>query len=402
MPLCHLFGYPRAISFRLYYFCLKSVKTVKSNFSPQTMKWCFAAIVVLSVSLQWYGHRCGMLLTPDSENYISASKSVKTDGSFLSPDGSLYTYWPPLFPATLSVFNSPEQAVPWMYSIVTILIGMVSVLILNPLLQNHVSKVIVFFLTLTSVQFMMISVFLWSEMNFLLLVLCVTYCSLNLKKSSKYFTALLVFAFLMCLQRNAGVFILAGVCCWILLDGTYPFKERAGTSAVTFIVGISGLVAWNIYLSVGIESGFFFYKHEFFIHAIENFITVSAMLVRIFIPVSGWAASVIGIAMMIVLIFQISRSAPAIQLIGLLIMFYWLGLVCMFRLDIYDMDRFLSPIVFFLYLIVFERLEKVLPPLRQSRRLVWVIILLLWMVYPVYRTVTNLQQWNTASCKTAY
>jgi hypothetical protein len=371
---------------------------VKSDLSVRTTKWCFAAIIAMCVLMQGYGHRCGLLLTPDSNNYISASQSLKTDGSFRSPDGSLYTYWPPLFPATLALFNSPEHAAPWMYAVATALIGILSFLILNRILENNLCKVTVLFLTLSSVQFMMISVFLWSEMNFLLLVLCVTFCVLNLTTSRNYFTALLIAAFLLCLQRNAGLFILSGVCCWILLDKTLSLKIRIVKSSILFLAGISGLVAWNIHLSYILESGFFFYRHEFFVHAIENFSTVSAMLVRIFIPISGPIASVIGIVMFAALIFRIVTSTEAIQLIGLLLLFYWIGLVCMFRLDLYDMDRFLSAIVLFIYLLVFEGLEKAFKNLTKPVRTALAIVILLWMAYPVYRTVSNLQQWNRSSC----
>lgn len=371
---------------------------MKSDLSARTTKWCFAAVIVTCLLMQWYGHQCGLLLTPDSDNYISASQSLKTDGSFRSPDGSLYTYWPPLFPATLAVFDSPEDAAPWMYGVVTILIGLLSILTVNRFLENNLYKVIVLFISLSSVQFMMISVFLWSEMNFLLLVLCVTYCALNHKTSGGYFGGLLIAALLICLQRNAGVFILAGIGCWILLDKTLSLKTRLGKSATLFLVGISGLIVWNIYLSYILDSGFFFYKHEFFVHAIENFSTVSSMLVRIFIPVSGWIASVIGMLMIVALIFQIRRSTGNIQLIGLLVLFYWLGLVCMFRLDSYDMDRFLSIIILFIFLLVFEWLEKLFLNRSKSVRIVFATVLLLWMLYPVYRTVANLQQWNKSSC----
>ncbi|HET9052949.1 MAG TPA: hypothetical protein VFM90_02170 [Cyclobacteriaceae bacterium] len=374
---------------------------MKSDLSATATKWCYAIIILLSLSMQWYGHRCGLLLTPDSANYVSASQSLKADGNFLSPDGSLYTYWPPLFPATLALFDSPERAALWMYAIVTILIGILSVLILNRILENNLYKVMVLFLTLSSVQFIMISVFLWSEMNFLLLVLGVTFCSLNYNKSRKHFTGLLIVAFLMCLQRNAGVFILAGVCGWVLLDKTLPLKIQVTRSAIIFIAGISGLVAWNIYLSVIIESGFFFYKHEFFVHALENFSSVSIMLTRIFIPVSEWIANVIGIAMIVALIVQIKKSNAVVRLIGLLVLCYGLGLVCMFRLDIYDMDRFLSIILLFIFLLVFQALEKLSSDFTKPRKIVLAVILLLWMAYPVYRTVTNLQHWNESSCSIA-
>ena len=371
---------------------------MKSELSVQITKWCFAAIVVMTVAMQWYGHRCGLLLTPDSANYISASQSLKTDGSFRSPDGSLYTYWPPLFPTTLALFDSPEHAAAWMYVVVTGLIGILSILILNRILENNLYKVIVLFLTLSSVQFMMISVFLWSEMNFILLLLCVTFYTLNHNKSGRYFIGLLVFAFLMCLQRNAGVFIIAGVCCWILLDKTLSLKARCTKSIIVFLVSISGLVAWNIYLSYIIESGFYFYKHEFFVHAVENSSTVSAMLARMFIPVCGILTTIIGILLLAGLILRIRKATPDVQLIGLLILFYCAGLVCMFRLDIYDADRFLSIIVFFIYLLLFEYVEKVSQHFNRLARLVFFSLLLLWMIYPVRRTVVNLVQWQNKGC----
>lgn len=371
---------------------------MKSDLPATTTKWCFAAVIVVCLAMQWYGHQCGLLFTDDSANYVSASQSLKANGNFRSPDGSLYTYWPPLFPATLALFDSPGHAVPWMYSVVTILIGLLSIVILNRILESNRFKVLVLFLTLTSVQFMMVSVFLWSEMNFLLLVLCVTACALNLKKSNTYVIGLLVFAFLMCLQRNAGVFILAGVSCWIFLDKTLKLRTRLTKSLLVFLVGVSGLIAWNIYLSFVIESGFFFYKHEFFVHAIENFTTISNMLVRIFIPVSGWISVVIGILLMVALIFHIRNSSPFVQLIGLLILFYLTGLICMFRLDIHDIDRFLSVIIFFIYALVFESVAKESKQFSKTVRILAFPLLLLWTIYPFYRTVNNLRQWNSKSC----
>ena len=371
---------------------------MKSDLSDRTTKWCLAAVIVVCLALQWYGHECGLLFTDDSANYVSASQSLKTDGSFRSPDGSLYTYWPPLFPATLALFDSPEHAAPWMYSVVTILISILSILILDRVLENNFYKVLVLLLTLTSVQFMMISVFLWSELNFLLLVLGVTACALNLKKSEKYFFGLLVMAFLMCLQRNAGVFILAGVCGWILLDKTQLLKTRATKSLLIFFVGISGLVVWNVYLSYIIDSGFFFYKHEFFVHALENFSSVSTMLVRMFVPVSGVPAIILGVLLLAVLIFRIRKAAPEGQLIGLMILFYWIGLVCMFKLDIYDVDRFLSVIIFFIYLLIIEFIEGTSQSFTKPVRIIFFSLLLVWMVYPAYRTITNLKQWNSKGC----
>lgn len=373
---------------------------MKSDVSTRTSIWYAAVVIVVSLSLQVYGHRCGLLFTPDSHNYVSAAISFKTDGTFLSPDGSFYTYWPPLFPVTLALFNSPD-AVPWMYAVATILIGIITMRILTVYLKNNLLKILVLFLTLTSVQFMMISVFLWSEINFLLLTLCVVYCALNLKKARVYFFGLLAAAFLMCLQRNAGVFILGGVSCWMALDKTRLLKIRVVESTLLFVVGVSGLIVWNIYLSVIIDSGFYVYKHEFFIHALNNFSTVAAMLIRIVVPVSGQIVTVLGLGMLVALIVHIRRSTSAVQLIGLLVLFYWLGLVCMFKLDVNDVDRFLSPIILFIYLLVMEWLEKFSMEKAKPVKIVVTVVVFIWMVYPVYRTVTNLQQWHGASCEAA-
>ncbi len=371
---------------------------MKFDLPIRVTKLCYAACIVLCLAMQLYGNRCGLLLTPDSSNYISASQSFKTEGNFKSPDGSWYTYWPPLFPITLAVFDSPEQAARWMYVVGTILIGVVTILTLNQLIQKNLLKLLVLLLTLTSVQFMMISVFLWSEMNFILLVVCATYFALNLNRSKYDLIALTVFLFLMCLQRNAGVFIVSGTCCWILIDKQISLRKRILTSALVFILAISGLIAWNIYLSVIVDSGFYVYKHEFFIHAAENFAAVSAIVVRMFIPVQGTWTSLVGIVALLGLVTIIIKASQSIKLIGLLILFYWAGHVFMFRLNIDDMDRYLSPVIFLIYLLLFFGLEKAIQHVSKRTLILCTLLFVLWTMYPTYRTLANLVQWSNTSC----
>lgn len=360
----------------------------------------FVLIVFASLAIQFYGHACGLLLTPDSYQYLSAAQSFKTSFQFLSPDGSYYTYWPPLYPILLSIFDSPELVVPWIYAGCTCVIAVLIWVITSKLLKHNFSKIFVLADTILSVQYIMITIFLWSETLFLTLIIVGIYCTLKSKKSTSWFVVLLVTGFLMCLQRNAGVFIVAGISVWMLCDTERVFKQRLVRSIVLVGLSISGLCAWNIYLSNFTDSGFVVYKHEFFIHALANFSTISLTLVKIFAPFPIIITTGMGVIIVGVLVFVTIRlrNQPGIHLIHVIVLMYWLGLICMFWLDTHDMDRFLSVILPFIFIILAYWIELLSKSFTLPQKRILVFVLMLWMIYPALRTLINVRQWHHSTC----
>jgi hypothetical protein len=374
---------------------------VQFDLSKRQTQSLFVFILALSIALQWYGHACGLIKTSDSYQYLSAAQSFKTNGNFLSPDGSYYTYWPPLFPVILSVFDSPESALIWIHVVAKVSIGLLIYFIANEFLEKNIFKVLFFVATLCSVQITMISVFVWSELIFLLLLLLTVYCALKMKASQLHFIGLLVFSFLMCLQRNAGAFFIPAIGLWIVLDTTSKNEERIVRSTAVCISGLAGLFLWNIYISYFIPSNFYFYRHEFFVDYALNFSTLSTLLIKFFIPRSEIFATFLGLVLLlavVVLTVKGNFHNRHVQLVGLLILFYWMGLMSMARLDIYETDRYLSVILHFVYLLFFFLIEIGFKRVNAARQLAMVVVLLLWMIYPVSRAIKNTHIWNEKSC----
>jgi hypothetical protein len=374
---------------------------VPFDLSKRLTRLLFIFILALSIALQGYGHACGLILTSDSYQYLSAALSFKASGNFLSPDGSYYTYWPPLFPVILSFFDNPEHALIWIHVLARIFIGLFIYFLANKFLEKNIIKIFFLVVSLCSVQMMMISVFLWSELIFLLLLLLAVYCALRMKESSIYFLGLLLFSFLLCLQRNAGAFIIPAVSLWIFLDSDLTWKERITKSAILMMSGLAGLFLWNIYISFFIPSNFYFYKHNFFMDSVLNFSTLSTPLIRLFVPGAEILATFFGVILFLVVVVYVVKADHSnrhLQLLGLLILFYWIGLMVMVKLDGYETDRYLSVVIPFVYVMSFCAVERGFKNVNSRWQWLAVILLCLWTIYPVVRSVKNVLAWNERSC----
>lgn len=370
------------------------------DLSKRFTQLLFVLILTLSIGLQWYGHWYGLLLTSDSYQYLSAAQSFKTNGVFLSPDGSYYTYWPPLFPVILSLFNNPEYALIWINVLVKIAIGFLIFFLAHEFLKRNIVKVLFVLVSLCAVQIIMISVFLWSELIFLFLFLLAISAALRMK-SSGYFMLMLASLFLMCLKRNAGAFLVPAFSVWMMIDTSLLLKERIKKGVIIFIIGIAGLCFWNAYVSLFIPSNFYFYRHEFFTEFPSNFSMISETIARCFLPISGMLATFFGFIMFLVLIWSLkidSYRTKQSQLISLLVLFYLLGFMAMGKLDVYEMDRYLSVIVPLVYLLFFMLIENSYNRLKTlSHQRILIAILVLGMIYPMVRTLKNTRLWNERS-----
>src|SRR5688572_11016985 len=126
-----------------------------------------AAIIVLSLVIQFYVTNCGLLLTHDSLEYLSAAIGFREHGVLTGTDGTPYVFWPPLFPLILSFFKDAPTVMVW---INLALSGCVGVLI-SRLGSRHLTDVRLRTAFLASwmlgIHQLLISVFLWSELIFL-------------------------------------------------------------------------------------------------------------------------------------------------------------------------------------------------------------------------------------------
>lgn len=358
------------------------------------------AVLVVSIGLEFYGHACGFLTTHDSLQYLSAAISFSKSGDFLSPDGSYYSYWPPLFPIILSFFKQPQNALAGINIACKIILLLVLLRISDLLIKNPILKIVFLIASMIGVHIMLISVFLWSELIFMTLIYLNAYFALHVKKHKSYFYWLLVTGFLACVQRNAGLFWISGVCLWLLLDSSLSLKRQIIESGICFLVCTSGMWVWNIYNTFFIPANFSFYEHDFFVYTLPNLKSSLSTYGKMIVPMKGAVGMFIGILFFLTALFIWKVKADRnIQFLGVALLLYSTGFLIMpGHLDVFDMDRYFSVVTPIVYLFILLMVQEVTRLAKRNTRILIYSITLFWLCYPLTRTFINVKAWHERSC----
>jgi hypothetical protein len=359
---------------------------------------CFI-ILMLCLLLEYYGRYCGFILTSDSLQYLSAAKSFSENGKLLCTDGSYYSYWPPLFPILLS-WGNPIIILSSLNVISKLIIAAIMLYLAFSFFQTTFYRIIFLTASLLSVQFIMISVFVWTELFFMCLLFGNIFFALNLNRKN-YFYWLLLTGFLMCLQRNAGLFCVSGVCIWLLLDKENTLSKNFLKTSLFFFVSTSGLWAWNIYNTFFIPSNFNFYQHSFFKDWTYNLGLISQTFVSLFLPLKYITLSVIAFCSTLIIVLYTLRNSIDRKLLLLVttLAMYIAGYSVMVKLDAYEMDRYFSVVTPIIFLLVLLGVEKSQLRLRNRwLRIALTITVICWLAYPLTRTIKNVQAWHERSC----
>ncbi len=359
-------------------------------------------VLFASISIEFYGRACGFLFTFDSFQYLSAAHSFSESGKFLNVDGSYYASWPPLFPLLLSFFKEPRNALAWINVACKIILALTLLRTADLFIKDSILKIIFLTSSLIGVHVTMISVFVWSELIFMTFIFLNAYFSLQLKNNSSNFYWLLITGFLACLQRNAGLFWISGVCAWLLLDNSLSLKTRIIRSAVCFIVCTSGLWAWNIYNTFFLLSDFNFYKLDFFSYAFFNLKSTLNTFGKILFPFDGIVGILFGILFFVIVFLKCvlqTKAENKIQFFGIVLTAYTIGFLIMpGRLEYFDMDRYFSVITPIVYLFFIIIVQEKLQSTKQAIRVYIYIVVVVLFSYPIIRTFKNVQSWHERSC----
>jgi hypothetical protein len=356
-------------------------------------------ILAGTICIQLYSSFCNLLLTDDSRNYLSAARSFSANGEFLSPDGSYFVAWPPLFPLLLSWFSDPLSSWMMINVLVKIAIGILIYLISKRFLTGISIQLVFTLICLCGVHLTLISVFLWSELLFLLLLLVNFLVAVSWKNSVWKLLILLFTGFLLCLQRNAGVFFVAAFFVWILLDDEEPLKQRLWTSLMFAGFSLSGWVLWMLHIH-SVSDEFNFAAFHFLEHPFQNAYLISSRIGKLWTFGPEWLTGVVGsltIGGPCFILWEEIKKKRNHQLLFLIIIAYTCGLTSLGQLDPHDVDRLISVVVPLLYLLGFMAINKLVGD--QIRRLyIAIAILILWSVYPLSRTAQNARLWHNQSC----
>jgi hypothetical protein len=330
---------------------------------------------------------------------LSAAQSFATSAQFRSPDGSYYEFWPPLFPVILSMSSHPIEMVQFLNLLITVLIGILLYRLAILFLKDDFLQFVFLLISLCSVYQIMISVFLWAELFFLFLVLIHFWIALFVEDGVKKSTFLIATAFLFCLQRSAGIFFVAGVSFWMLTRTNVPLAKRVKHVVSYFLISISGLVLWYWYVkSLNAEfslSDFRFFEAPLYnLRAILFTLGKSVIIGPFYFVITFFTCIVI--CMLIVL--KQARMNRNVQFLVCVIASYILPFVLLGRLDEYEMDRYFSVIIPFVYLLIVLSVDLLFLPFRKYR-LIMFVLAALWVIYPMARTIRNTRMWHVRSCE---
>jgi hypothetical protein len=357
-----------------------------------------AAVLFVSISLEFYGHACGFLLTPDSLQYLSATKSLSASGKFLSPDGSYYSYWGPLFPIILSFFKQPQDALVWINVFCKIVIAGALLALANSFIKDSVLKIAFLIVSMIGVHMALISVFAWSELIFMMFILLNAHFALSLNKNRFSYYWFLITGFFACLQRDAGFFWMCGVCLWLLFDSSTTLKHKIIQSVTCFLVCTSGLMVWRVYIHFVMHQSSNFYDYSFFFHALENVQSVLLTFGKMLLPLNGIPGMATGFLFFLLPFWSFLKSNRNIQLLGIIISVYTLGFIALpWQLDANEMDRYFSVIAPLVYLFVLSLVDELQPAQRRVSIFIYTIVLF-WLCYPLTRTFVNVKAWHERSC----
>ncbi len=357
-------------------------------------------ILALAVLLQWYGSRCGLLLTDDSRNYISASLSFKSDRSFLSPDGTYFVYWPPLFPILLSMFSNAEGTMLLVNILLKLTIGGMIWLLATRFIADEKLRLVCLLVAICGVHLTMVSVFLWSELFFIALLLLHILVALRLNYSAKTLIPIILTGALLCLQRSAGLLIVSAITLWMLTDTTIPFVRRATSALSYFIVSSCGVIIWMMYVRT-LSDEFQLSAYGVLQAPFTNASNVLSHIGELFLYSHGLIAALVGLFVLVVSAIFLRRELQErsdLRLIALIAGVY-IGGLCLFgRLAIHDLDRLLSPVVPLIYILPFAAAGRYPKTLSHRIKFIIIITTILWSVYPVLRSWQNVQSWQSQSC----
>ncbi len=378
----------------------------KKSFSAYDIKYTFIFLLILSVisALFIYATACGINLTYDSGIYIRWAKTIGGNPADYFTPGPEYFHWPPLFSYIIFLLKIRTGiGYSFMQFIFLVINFLLLILIGNKTLNHVFTKITWTAITCTGVSFLMIHVFLWSEPFFLLILSgLILLMDRYLKKGKPGILLIaILLSNLLCLQRNAGIFILFGIMAAILWY--IPGKKGVLTALIYIFPSMIAFILWNFIIN---GSGDIFQMSFFsdFLHNIINYFNdISAWLVpRLF---NHWLRILF---LLVILLFIISNRTysrhyrdPSGVFIYLIII-YILGISSLGKIDSYESERYLSVIYPGFILLFMKSISAYWHRIRFSFRIVLAIFLLIWFSYTVSRSLINAGRWHAASCQATY
>lgn len=162
-------------------------------------------------------------VSPDSAAYLSAAQNLASGNGLTLFDGSALTSWPPLYPLVLAacdlLADNLLMSVLWLHSVILTVAVVATSLLIYDLTRNTVLSVLAGAVMVISTPVFVVTVFVWSDAAFVLLMLLSVHAIYRylLSNNRTSFIALVLLLAASCLVRYNGVILIASAGTVILL-----------------------------------------------------------------------------------------------------------------------------------------------------------------------------------------
>lgn len=355
-------------------------------------------------------------LTYDSKEYINAAQSLKSSGELLTRDGQSFSNWAPLFPLILSTFGGDLGIYKYFNLLIFLLLELGMILLILNLIQDKLLQIICSIWLAFSTPILMQFNFLWSEPLFITFLIFKILFFLKFQKTTKkgYYFAMIALGMLLCLQRYAGLFIVPAFA--LMLISSKKINRHSILRGLLYgMVSVLPLLIW-----IGLNyqqkgDGFSVFASNLFVRFIPNLfrsyyqdIFFSWFLPNKLVFQLGLYYSFVFLILLIIVWWKTKFWFTKDQMLLITIsLVYYLFLILIdysYLNDkvkdfsyLSDFGRYLAVLYVPVLLLLFSIMDKktVLVPVFHKRILF--ILLFIWSLYPIGRTIKNTIHWKNYS-----
>lgn len=335
----------------------------------------------------------GIRLTDDSHTYVACSCILQARGFWQILQEPLC---PPLFTFFLTFLGNHLI---FKTAIVNGILLMMNSLIFGLIGLQLIRSIYFQWFFLISLVFsadlLMVHSMLWSEPLFIFILSCQTYWLIRYMhhQRTKFILYVTLAGIALTLQRRTGIFInLAMVIA--ILSVTWRSKKVTLSPYLILLLAIifSGLILWEIYLRFSTdlpETIFGLPDLMGFFPTTENYLNALSLWI-LPLPLPQTLRLIVALLVILVLVsgfiwvpHRVGRSLLLIWLSYFVLRLFWP------RYDLDEAQRYLAVVypLFALSFVIF--IEYLTLLLQKQKRAIAIVILSIWLLYPVVRTVKN-------------
>lgn len=371
--------------------------------------WFLLITIIVGVVLQLYSTQCAPGITYDSNQYLASAKSFAHNQTLLHADGTPHVDHVPLYSLILSFLG--ENRLQWSKYLNTLCLGAI-LLMFAYLCRQTLAKTVNYRLCILSLALatplQLIHHFVWSEPLFVVLLagILVFLYKYQQQPHPAHYWAITGLSFILCLQRNPGIFLVAGVALslWVFTQAGF------GRVLLYGCLGVSGWVGWTIVGMQLTQSGLHPAAYNIFGNILvkqnlDHYLNaISAWFVPLAIPllIRG-SAFIVGVLLIAWWMRKYNLRLDKFTKILLTIAAtYIVFLQLTERISFHETERYAAVVFPLLWLVFFQVYDTLSEYIALNHQWLLTALMVVWLSYPTLRTAKNIHLWQTRTCERGY